>query len=108
MAINLDQFEQTFFEESFEGLEVLEAGLLGLSEGAGKGTIDDIFRAAHSIKGGSGTFGFSDITGLTHFLETLLENDRIHGVAPFGGKWHKNERLDEIRLRSFPFCCDFS
>ena len=85
MAIPLEQFQQTFFEESFEGLEVLEAGLLGLAEGADRSAIDDIFRAAHSIKGGSGTFGFTDITSLTHFLETLLDELREGRRAPESG-----------------------
>jgi two-component system, chemotaxis family, sensor kinase CheA len=76
MEINRERFEQIFFEEAFEGLEILESGLLALANGGGSAIIDDIFRAAHSIKGGSGTFGFSDITSLTHFLETLLDDLR--------------------------------
>lgn len=77
MAIDIGQFVQTFFDESLEGLDVMEAGLLALQPGAADlEQINTIFRAAHSIKGGSGTFGFSQITGFTHVLETLLDQMR--------------------------------
>lgn len=77
MTIDLAQFHQVFFEESFEGVGVMESGLLALEPGAVNGEqIDAIFRAAHSIKGGSGTFGFDMITGFTHVMETLLDEMR--------------------------------
>jgi two-component system chemotaxis sensor kinase CheA len=78
MAINLEQFHQTFFEESFEGLDVMESGLLNLQRGgnADRDAINAIFRAAHSIKGGSGTFGFAEVAKFTHVLETLLDQMR--------------------------------
>jgi two-component system chemotaxis sensor kinase CheA len=77
MTINLEQFHQTFFEESFEGLNEMESGLLHLEPGAPDAdTINTIFRAAHSIKGGSGTFGFSQVANFTHVMETLLNEMR--------------------------------
>ena len=77
MSIDMAQFHQVFFEESFEGLDVMESGLLGMDPGAvDDETINAIFRAAHSIKGGSGTFGFSDVAGFTHVMETLLDEMR--------------------------------
>lgn len=78
MAIDISQFVQTFFEESFEGLDVMETGLLALEPGttADLEQINTIFRAAHSIKGGSGTFGFREITEFTHVMETLLDRMR--------------------------------
>ena len=77
MAIDIGQFVQTFFDESLEGLDVMEAGLLALSPGAADlEQINTIFRAAHSIKGGSGTFGFSEVTDFTHAMETLLDKMR--------------------------------
>ncbi len=77
MTIDLQQFHQTFFDESFEGLDVMEDGLLGLEVGAAdEDVVNSIFRAAHSIKGGSGTFGFTDISSFTHVLETLLDQMR--------------------------------
>lgn len=77
MSIDIAQFHQVFFEESFEGLEVMESGLLDLEIGRPDAeAINSIFRAAHSIKGGSGTFGFSAISDFTHVLETLLDDMR--------------------------------
>jgi two-component system chemotaxis sensor kinase CheA len=77
MSIDMAQFHQVFFEESFEGLDIMESGLLNLDMGdVDSEVINTIFRAAHSIKGGSGTFGFSDISNYTHVMETLLDEMR--------------------------------
>ena len=77
MSIDLSQFKQTFIEESLEGLDIMESSLLNLDVGeADLDAINTIFRAAHSIKGGSGTFGFNDIASFTHVLETLLDEMR--------------------------------
>jgi two-component system chemotaxis sensor kinase CheA len=77
VSIDLAQFHATFFEESREALDAMEAALLQLDEhGSDPETINTIFRVAHSIKGGSGMFGFSDITSFTHTLETLLDELR--------------------------------
>ena len=77
MPIDLAQFQQVFFEESFEGLDTMESGLLKMDPGAvDDDEINAIFRAAHSIKGGSATFGFSDIAAFTHVMETLLDEMR--------------------------------
>lgn len=73
----METFRQTYLEESFEGLDLMETGLLNLPPGIPDNEkINEIFRAAHSIKGGSGTFGFSEIAGFTHVLETLLDEMR--------------------------------
>lgn len=77
MSIDLQRFHATWFEESREGLDAMEAGLLALEAGErGAGLVDSIFRAAHSIKGGAGTFGFTTVAELTHVLETLLDQLR--------------------------------
>ncbi len=77
MSIDMAQFHTVFFEESFEGLEIMETGLLDLNQGeADVEDINTIFRAAHSIKGGSGTFGFKEIADFTHVMETLLDEMR--------------------------------
>lgn len=77
MSIDLSQFHQIFYEESFEGLDTMESCLLELDpEAVDSETINTIFRAAHSIKGSSGTFGFIEITEFTHVLETLLDQIR--------------------------------
>ncbi len=77
MSIDLSQFFEVFYEESFEGLDIMEAELLDLQPGNfDNETINTIFRAAHSIKGGSGTFGFTSVADFTHVLETLLDQIR--------------------------------
>ncbi|SFF44090.1 two-component system, chemotaxis family, sensor kinase CheA [Fontimonas thermophila] len=85
MGIDLARFHQTFFEESFEGLDAMESALLRLSpQTADREAINGIFRAAHSIKGGAATFGFNEVSAFTHLLETLLDEMRA-GVRPVGG-----------------------
>lgn len=77
MAIDMAQFHQVFFEESFEGLDAMESGLLHMDIGdVDAEDINTIFRAAHSIKGGSGTFGFTAVSDFTHVMETLLDEMR--------------------------------
>ena len=77
MSIDLSQFHQVFHEESFEGLDVMESALMDLNpKNINTETINAIFRAAHSIKGGSATFGFSKIAEFTHVLETFLDQVR--------------------------------
>jgi len=77
MTIDLSQFHSTFFEESLEGLDAMESNLLNLDiNDNDPDIINSIFRAAHSIKGGSGTFGFIAITEFTHVQETLLDQIR--------------------------------
>src|SRR5262245_28996633 len=77
MAIDITQFRQVFFEESMEGLEAMESGLLQLEEGTlAEEIINTIFRAAHTIKGSGGTFGFQELTSFTHVLESLLDEMR--------------------------------
>lgn len=77
MSIDMSQFLETFYEESFEGLEIMETELLALDVGeADNETINTIFRAAHSIKGGSGTFGLNAVADFTHVMETLLDEMR--------------------------------
>ena len=75
MSVDLSQFIPSFLEESFEGLELMESSLLTLEAGDNE-TIHSIFRAAHSIKGGAGTFGFNSVTEFTHLVETLLDEMR--------------------------------
>ncbi len=83
MTIDLTQFYQVFFEEAHEHLAAMEALLLELDVAAADlETLNAIFRAAHSIKGGAGTFGFSDMAEVTHILETLLDRLRKQELDP--------------------------
>jgi two-component system, chemotaxis family, sensor kinase CheA len=70
------EIAKVFFQESREGLDAMEAGLLGLGDPSDTETINTIFRAAHSIKGGSATFGFTEVASFTHGVETLLDEMR--------------------------------
>lgn len=76
MTMDLSEFHDVFFEECFEGLDVMESGLLHLDNGTDIEEINTIFRAAHSIKGGGASFGFMEISGFTHIMETLLDEMR--------------------------------
>jgi two-component system, chemotaxis family, sensor kinase CheA len=80
----MEEILKVFFAESFECLDAMEAGLLTLDEGADRETINTVFRAAHSIKGGAGTFGFMEISQFTHSVETLLDEMRsgLRAVSP--------------------------
>src|SRR5215470_11926981 len=81
-AIDMSQFFQVFFEEAGEHLATMETLLLRLDPAkATSEELNAIFRAAHSIKGGSGTFGFTDMTEVTHELESLLDKARRHEIA---------------------------
>jgi two-component system chemotaxis sensor kinase CheA len=94
VTLDLAQFHDTFFEESFEALDSMEAALLKLSAGdVDAELINTIFRVAHSIKGGSATFGFTDVAGFTHTLETLLDQLRA-------GKRQVSPGLVDVLLRS--------
>lgn len=74
MTVDLEQFHAAFYDESFEALATMETTLLQLDVGAPEPElINTIFRVAHSIKGGSATFGFTDIASFTHSLESLLD-----------------------------------
>jgi len=74
--ISIAQFHKVFFEESLEGLDAMESALLALDDGGDTELVHSIFRAAHSIKGGSATFGFPDMAALTHEAESLLDQVR--------------------------------
>jgi len=82
MSIDMSQFYQVFFEECAEHLANMETLLIELDPAApDPEQLNAIFRAAHSIKGGAGTFGFSDIARTTHSLETLLDRLRKEEIA---------------------------
>ncbi|MCO4786487.1 chemotaxis protein CheA [Marinomonas atlantica] len=71
---NLSQFNDAFFEEAQEHLETMETLLLDYNVDAPDiEELNSVFRAAHSIKGGSAIFGFTAMTGLTHVMENMLD-----------------------------------
>lgn len=75
--MNLDGALQTFFAEAEDLLNSMESALLRLDEGdSDPETINEIFRAAHTIKGSAGLFGLDDIVAFTHTVENLLDRAR--------------------------------
>lgn len=77
MPLDMTQFHQVFFEETAEHLSTMELLLLHLDpENPDPAQLDDIGRAAHSIKGSGGTFGFRDMANLAAEAETLIEGVR--------------------------------
>ncbi|MBC2732696.1 chemotaxis protein CheA [Thiobacillus sp.] len=82
MTIDMSQFYQVFFDEADELLAEMEKLLLALDVSAPDSEdLNAIFRAAHSIKGGAATFAFTDITEVTHMLESLLDRIRKGEMA---------------------------
>ncbi|WP_126285048.1 chemotaxis protein CheA [Burkholderia stagnalis] len=82
MTLDITQFYQTFFDEADELLAQMEQLLLNLDVDApDPEDLAAIFRAAHSIKGGAATFGFSALTDTTHILESLLDRARNHELT---------------------------
>ncbi|RAR64577.1 CheA signal transduction histidine kinase [Onishia taeanensis] len=77
--MDISEFYETFFEEAEELLGDMERHLLELDvDEPDPEQLNAIFRAAHSIKGGAGTFGFDVLQHTTHLLENLLDYTR-HG-----------------------------
>ena len=75
--MNLDGALQTFFAEAEDLLNSMEAALLRLDDGDhDMETINEIFRAAHTIKGSAGLFGLNDIVSFTHIVENVLDRAR--------------------------------
>jgi len=71
------EIRQTFFEECAEQLAELEAGLLAIENGeADSDTVNAVFRAVHSIKGGAGAFSLDDLVRFAHIFETTLDELR--------------------------------
>lgn len=96
MSVDLSQFHQVFIDEAYEHLATMEKLLLALDlDSPSLDDLNAIFRAAHSIKGGAGTFGFTDIAELTHALETLLDRLRKEEL-----------QLIDAMIEAFLQCCD--
>lgn len=71
--MDVSQYLDLFLEESMEHLQTLNTGLLNLEKNPERlDLLDEIFRAAHTLKGMSATMGYESITKLTHKMENLL------------------------------------
>jgi len=77
MSVELNQFHSVFFEESQEHIDTMERLLMSMSvNNPDPEDLNSIFRAAHSIKGASGIFGFDALGQITHIMENLLDQVR--------------------------------
>jgi two-component system chemotaxis sensor kinase CheA len=82
----MEQIKATFFQECEELLADLEAGLLALESGESDAdTINAVFRAVHSVKGGAGAFGLESLVHFAHVFETTLDDMRS-GRTPATGE----------------------
>jgi two-component system chemotaxis sensor kinase CheA len=78
-----EQLKLTFFDEASEGLVSLEQGLTDIRDETGNDdTVHAIFRAVHSIKGGAGVFGFTELIDFAHVFETVLDAIRHGDLQP--------------------------
>lgn len=92
--MDISDFYQAFFDEADELLADMEKHLLELDcASPDKESLNAIFRAAHSIKGGAGTFGFSVLQETTHLLENLLDDAR-------SGELQLNDNIINLFLES--------
>ena len=74
---------ETFFQECDEQLAALEAGLITMEEGdTSPDTVNAVFRAVHSIKGGAGAFKLHDLVAFAHVFETALDKVRSGILVP--------------------------
>jgi two-component system, chemotaxis family, sensor kinase CheA len=90
----------TFFQECEEQLAELEAGLLALDNGEGDAeTVNAVFRAVHSVKGGAGAFGLDDLVRFAHVFESTLDDVRA-------GKLAASSTVLQVLLRSADVLAD--
>ena len=78
--------DRLFTDESLEQIERIEQGLLELEHGLDAGVVNEVFRAAHTLKGSAATIGHRRMTELTHAMEDLFgafRSGTLHDVRPF-------------------------
>lgn len=94
MSTNVKNYREIFFEETYEHLSEVEAGLLGLEHDPDdSGLLDQVFRGIHSIKGGAATFGIDAVAEFSHSLENHLDKLRA-------GERRNDTESSEAMLRS--------
>jgi two-component system chemotaxis sensor kinase CheA len=96
----LESIKVTFFQECEELLGELEIGLLALQSGEGDDeTVNAVFRAVHSVKGGAGAFGLETLVRFAHTFETTLDKVR-------SGTLKADEALLKVMLRATDILAD--
>ncbi|MEK1926431.1 MAG: Hpt domain-containing protein, partial [Rhizobium giardinii] len=81
--MDMNEIKEIFFQECEEQLAELESGLLRLNDGdRDPETVNAVFRAVHSIKGGAGAFALDDLVSFAHVFETTLDCVRSNKLEP--------------------------
>ncbi|OYU33982.1 chemotaxis protein CheA [Novosphingobium sp. PASSN1] len=98
--MNAEEIQAIFFAECEESLAAAEAGLAACRAGTqDDDTVNAVFRAVHSIKGGAGAFGYVALQAFTHTFETLLSDVR-EGAVPL------SDPLIDLLLRALDTLSD--
>ncbi|WP_099863923.1 chemotaxis protein CheA [Pararhizobium haloflavum] len=81
--MDMNEIKEIFFQECEEQLAELETGLLAINDGdSDPETVNAVFRAVHSIKGGAGAFALDDLVAFAHVFETTLDCVRSGQLEP--------------------------
>ena len=100
--MDMNEIKEIFFQECEEQLAELESGLLRLNDGdRDPETVNAVFRAVHSIKGGAGAFGLDDLVSFAHVFETTLDCVRSNKLAP-------NQDVLKVMLKSADVLADLT
>ncbi len=98
--MDMNEIKEIFFQECEEQLAELESGLLKLNDGdRDPETVNAVFRAVHSIKGGAGAFGLEELVAFAHVFETTLDCVRSNKLEP-------NQDVLKVMLRSADVLAD--
>jgi two-component system, chemotaxis family, sensor kinase CheA len=100
--MDMNEIKEIFFQECEEQLAELESGLLKMNDGdRDPETVNAVFRAVHSIKGGAGAFGLDDLVAFAHVFETTLDGVRSNKLEP-------HQELMKVMLRSADVLADLT
>jgi two-component system chemotaxis sensor kinase CheA len=100
--MDMNEIKEIFFQECEEQLAELESGLLRLNDGdRDPETVNAVFRAVHSIKGGAGAFGLDDLVSFAHVFETTLDCVRSNKLEP-------NQEVLKVMLKSADVLADLT
>ena len=100
--MDMNEIKEIFFQECEEQLAELESGLLRLNDGdRDPETVNAVFRAVHSIKGGAGAFGLDDLVSFAHVFETTLDCVR-------SGRLEPSQEVLKVMLKSADVLADLT
>ena len=82
LDLNNEELLKDFFSEAEQQVETLESNILVIeNDPSNTEAVDEIFRAAHTLKGGSATVEMHELSGFTHIVEDLLDELRSGSIA---------------------------